>query len=94
MRALIDRRTSHLAQVDVAEELEDCQFTDARILVARAVEDVVQYLDHLIPSQMQPSLLPLVSPISRSSTHCSSLIHLIDSLFMSTFSQYQYPIKH
>ena len=48
MRALIDRRTSHLAQVDVAEELQDCQFSDARVLVARAVEDVVQHLDHLI----------------------------------------------
>ena len=48
MRALNDRRTSHLAQVDVAEELQDCQFADARILVARAVEDVVQHLDHLI----------------------------------------------
>ena len=48
MRALIDRRTSHLAQVDVAEELQDCQFSDARVLVARAVEDVVQHLDYLI----------------------------------------------
>ena len=47
MRALIDRRTSHLAEIDIAEELHDGQTADAGVFIARTVEDVIQHFDHL-----------------------------------------------
>ena len=43
----IDRRASHLAEIDITEELEDGQVSDARIVLTRAVEDVIQHFNHL-----------------------------------------------
>ena len=47
----IDRRASHLAEIDITEELEDGQIGDARIVIARAVENVIQHFNHLKNTQ-------------------------------------------
>lgn len=43
----IDRRASHLAEIDITEELEDGQISDARVVLTRAVENVIQHFNHL-----------------------------------------------
>lgn len=63
-RGGIDRRASHLSEIDVPKELENRQVANGREFLRRTVEDVIQDFNYLHTGQKERGAIPY-NPSSR-----------------------------